>query len=165
MIHQFLFEPIHMLAKDILIKNLALILSYPVTYGIIILLVIWTLFFSSRKIYTFSLLFLTGLTAWFVAHFIKVMLRVPRPFVEMHFTPLQFEPGFSFPSEHMTVLIALAFAVSLVHKKFGGVLLAVALAVGISRIIIGVHYPVDILGGALLGYLVYLPYKKIFRKL
>lgn len=114
--------------------------------------------------YTFSLIFLTGISAWFVAHFVKVLLRVPRPFVEMHFTPVQFESGFSFPSEHAAVLTALGFAVAFVHKKFGSFILSLALIVGISRVVLGVHYPVDVLGGIALGYLVYLPYKKLFSR-
>ncbi len=164
MIHQFLFEPIYQLSHDILIKNLALILSYPVTYGVILVVLIWALIFSKRKMYNFSFTLLSGVTAWFMAHFIKVLLRVPRPFVEMNFTPIYHETGFSFPSEHVAVLTVLGFAVAFSNRKFGSFLLAIALLVGVSRVVLGVHYPIDILGGILVGYLVYLPYRKLFSK-
>ena len=37
------------------------------------------------------------------------------------------------------------------RKKLGIVFLVVALVVGFARIFTGLHYPIDILGGALVG--------------
>ena len=57
----------------------------------------------------------------------------------------------SFPSEHTTIVFAIALAVFLTYKKFGTILLVLAAIVGISRIYVGIHYPLDIIGGALVG--------------
>ncbi|MBU0648921.1 phosphatase PAP2 family protein [Patescibacteria group bacterium] len=57
----------------------------------------------------------------------------------------------SFPSEHTTMAFALAMAVFLTHRKFGTVLLVLAGVVGLSRIYVGIHYPLDVLVGALIG--------------
>ncbi len=60
--------------------------------------------------------------------------------------------GTSFPSGHT----ASAFAVAVVlfrniDKKISGWILALAVLISLSRIYVGVHYPTDVLGGALLG--------------
>jgi len=62
--------------------------------------------------------------------------------------------------------MALAFAIFLTHKKVGYWFMFFALLIGIARIIVGVHFPIDILGGFILGaliaYLVRFVYDKIF---
>ena len=57
----------------------------------------------------------------------------------------------SFPSDHATVAFAVAFAVLFFHRRLGLALLAGACLVGLARIFVGVHYPADILGSALIG--------------
>lgn len=162
--YKIFFTQIHSLSNSLIFAKLALALSYPVTYLLVLFLLIWAIFYSARSMYSFSLLFLTGITAWFAAHFIKVMMQIPRPFVEMNFAPLHPETGFSFPSEHMTILTALAFATVFLNKRLGGVVILLAVCIGVSRIIIGVHYPVDIAAGMVLGYLVHWPFRKLFDK-
>ena len=62
------------------------------------------------------------------------------------------ETGFSFPSGHASFFMALACAIFISHKKAGYLFMFFALLIGIARIIAGVHFPVDILGGFILGY-------------
>lgn len=57
----------------------------------------------------------------------------------------------SFPSDHATVAFAIAFAVYLVNRQWGIVFLVAALLVGLGRIFVGVHYPSDVLTGAVMG--------------
>jgi undecaprenyl-diphosphatase len=57
----------------------------------------------------------------------------------------------SFPSDHASVAFAVAFAVLAFHRRVGLLLLAAAVAVGISRILVGVHYPVDVAASALVA--------------
>jgi undecaprenyl-diphosphatase len=49
------------------------------------------------------------------------------------------------------VAFAVAVAVLMFHRRLGLLLVGVATAVGIDRILVGVHYPVDVLTGALVG--------------
>lgn len=59
----------------------------------------------------------------------------------------------SFPSNFTATLTAIAVTVFLRDKKWGGILLGVALLGGFARVYVGVHYPLDILGGAAFGAL------------
>jgi undecaprenyl-diphosphatase len=57
----------------------------------------------------------------------------------------------SFPSNIAAVLFAIAVAVSIKNRKYGAWLLALAALSSFGRVYVGVHYPLDILGGAALG--------------
>lgn len=57
----------------------------------------------------------------------------------------------SFPSGHTTTIFALCFTLSFLVPRLFPWLLAVSVAVGLSRIVIGVHYPTDVFAGFLVG--------------
>lgn len=60
---------------------------------------------------------------------------------------------YSFPSSHATNIFALATILSNKYRSFRFYFFSVALVVGISRIYVGVHYPFDVLAGAVVGIL------------
>jgi membrane-associated phospholipid phosphatase len=60
----------------------------------------------------------------------------------------------SFPSDHATGAFAIAVAIWLYDRTIGTVFLGVAVLMGFARVYVGVHYPGDVLGGAILGGLV-----------
>jgi undecaprenyl-diphosphatase len=47
--------------------------------------------------------------------------------------------------------MAIAVAVVVLHPRIGTLLIAVALLIGYSRVYVGVHYPGDVVAGALIG--------------
>jgi undecaprenyl-diphosphatase len=57
----------------------------------------------------------------------------------------------SFPSDHTILFFSFAVSTFLHHKRRGLILLFVAALVGLSRIWVGVHYPVDVLFGVLIA--------------
>jgi len=78
----------------------------------------------------------------------------PRPFVDHpKQTLLLVHHGAdnSFPSDHASVAFAVAFAVLMFHRRLGVLLIAVAVGVGLDRIFVGVHYPVDVATSVLVG--------------
>lgn len=160
-----IFFQLYSLSSNPLITKVAMFLSYPFTYGLIILLILWAIFFSNRKMYNFSLLFLSGLSSWIMASALKNILQLNRPFVNLDILPLYKETGFSFPSEHMVVFTAIAVSMFLINKTAGYIFLIIAILIGLSRIILGVHYPVDIMGGFVVGLIVSLIFKEIFKKI
>lgn len=59
--------------------------------------------------------------------------------------------SFSFPSNHATNAFALAGFFAVYYRKLAIPLFIVAFLAGYSRVYAGVHYPLDVLGGACLG--------------
>lgn len=106
---------------------------------------------------------------YIVVQFIKVAIASPRPFAVLPHTVLLIpdQGGFSFPSMHTALTTAVAMSVLIHHRRLGLLLLVFALLVGVSRIFVGVHYPVDVLIGAVLGggiaLLVHLLFSRISR--
>lgn len=85
---------------------------------------------------------------------IRLIWHRPRPFLINHVTLLiEHSTSGSFPSGHTTFLFALSAAVYCFNKKFGIAAFIASFIVGISRIFVGVHWPLDILGGIIVGVL------------
>jgi undecaprenyl-diphosphatase len=57
----------------------------------------------------------------------------------------------SFPSDHATASFAIAVAIFLRNRTAGSIALVLAVLVSVGRVAVGVHYPSDVVGGALLG--------------
>lgn len=94
----------------------------------------------------------TASVAWIVAHFLKDLIAHPRPSDIV--TLIRPNDAYSFPSGHASFMFALAFTMYHLDKKASWLLFALAVVTGIARVFAGVHYWYDILGGAILGYLV-----------
>ena len=60
----------------------------------------------------------------------------------------------SFPSGHATVGFACAAVLALAAPRLALPLYALAALVAWSRVHVGVHYPLDVVGGAVLGVLI-----------
>jgi undecaprenyl-diphosphatase len=61
--------------------------------------------------------------------------------------------SWSFPSAHAANSFAMATVVSWRFPRFAPVAFLIAAAVAYSRVYVGVHYPLDAIGGAILGLL------------
>ncbi|HET7648610.1 MAG TPA: phosphatase PAP2 family protein [Gaiellaceae bacterium] len=57
----------------------------------------------------------------------------------------------SFPSDHASASFAIAVAVSLVDPLVGIAFLVLAALITVGRVIVGEHYPGDVIAGALIG--------------
>ncbi len=94
--------------------------------------------------------------AYLVEHLIKFWIKRPRPFLAVPGARLllEFKNSPSFPSGHAAVAFAIALTVARFYPRRAPWWLGWALLVSYTRVYVGEHYPVDVLGGALLGLVV-----------
>jgi membrane-associated phospholipid phosphatase len=83
-------------------------------------------------------------------YIVKVIVRRPRPVLE-GLPPLGGAPSsLSFPSAHATSSFACATAMTRIAPE-AAILFGLAAAIAACRPYLGMHYPSDVLGGAVLG--------------
>ncbi len=93
-----------------------------------------------------------GLLARGGVEVIRLFFHRPRPFVaDPSIIPLISESSYSFPSGHAAFFFALATVVYAHNKQMGWWFYAASAVIGLARVLAGVHYISDILGGAMLG--------------
>jgi undecaprenyl-diphosphatase len=100
-----------------------------------------------------------GLSAGLALAVAQVITRIverPRPFVAHPATvhllaPHAADP--SFPSDHATAAFAIGVALFLRNRTWGAIVLVAATVLAVGRVAMGIHYPTDVLGGAVLGTL------------
>lgn len=114
--------------------------------------------FVNRFSFLFNV-FVPAFTSWVVANLVKGIIAFPRPFIAFGelVNPLFVHGGMdSFPSGHATFFGALTLSSFLVDKKMGYWVLVASILIGGARVASGIHYPIDILFGYLIGLLVVL---------
>lgn len=118
--------------------------------GILWILIAFVLFISISKekalYYCLMMLFLVEVVA-----LIKSQLMAPRP-EDVRFVVVV--SGYSMPSAHSTAAFATAMFLYPVAKKYGILLWSGAIAMALSRVFAGVHYPSDVIAGVVLGIII-----------
>ncbi|MEO1941808.1 MAG: phosphatase PAP2 family protein [Campylobacterales bacterium] len=85
---------------------------------------------------------------------LSLFIEIPRPFVvESVHLLFPHTPDNSFPSDHTAFLIGIATPLLLQYWRVGVPFFLLGVAGGIARVLAGVHWPLDILGGVGVGVL------------
>lgn len=136
---------------------------------ILVALFLVLLFFSQyQRREKLQILFVTGISstvALGITECIRLFYHRQRPYLALHVPHLLTDTAQSFPSAHATFFFSLATAVYLYNKKWGTVFFVATILVTVSRVISGIHYPSDILGGAFIGIAVAYTTYYLARKL
>ena len=105
-------------------------------------------------------------TRFVLVEFIRWLWFRPRPFVTLNFAPLisysAKEP--SFPSGHASFYFALSTIVYFYNKKAGILFYIASFLIVLARVFVGIHWPSDILAGAIIGILMGWILNKWFRR-
>jgi len=125
---------------------------------ILILIFLLILFFSKRTKKEKIIIFLVVVASVAVARLgvtelIRFFWHRPRPFLVYPVSQLLFNGQYSFPSGHAAFFFSMAAALWFYYKKWGLGFFAAAIFITLSRVIGGIHYPSDILGGLVVGIL------------
>ena len=139
----------------------ALIVFFAVYFPFVVgfLALIFLLFYKKWK--GIVLGFISSFLAYFLSVVLKFFFHTIRPYLALPNVHALFnESGYAFPSGHASFFMALAVSLFFYNKKVGlpvqagYIFMLFTLLIGLARIIAGVHFPVDILGGFALGALV-----------
>ena len=109
--------------------------------------------FTIKKQIVKAFIFTT--VALLISQIISHSVYHPRPFVmEVGRTLIYHSPNGSFPSDHMLIFSTIAFSYFFSEKRsLGIILILLAWLVAWSRVYLGVHFPLDMLGAFSLAFI------------
>jgi undecaprenyl-diphosphatase len=124
--------------------------------GYLVLFALAVLLFTDRRRYLKTALIAVisaGVSRFVIVTLIRLFYDNPRPFLVLSNVNqlIAHEASSSFPSGHTTFYFAIAAGTYLFEKKWGIIFFVSAVFIGFARIIVGVHWPLDILSGAVIG--------------
>lgn len=154
--------------KDSITPYMKIITNFGGATCLITIAILLLILIKNKKI---GLITLTNLVLIAILNqILKIVLKRPRP---TEFRIIN-ETGYSFPSGHSMISMAFyGLLIYLIYKKIKNkylkatliiILLLLILAIGISRIYLGVHYVSDVIGGFLISISYLIVYIKLIKK-
>ena len=131
-------------------------LSYSGRLGLLWIVIALVLCAVYRRWGVFALTVIAVAFSDWSATGLKALIERPRPAVRYP-EPKMLVPvphDASFPSGHAATSFAAATMLSFAFPRLAPFLYVLATAVAFSRVYVGVHYPLDVIGGAILGVLI-----------
>lgn len=142
------FQIFNLSGQNIILDKLMIFGTTDLIYITFMLVLLLGLKGGIREKKSFLLMVLGLPIAVLLIKFIHLFYFEQRPFVNFNFLPIVPEStDASFPSRHAAISAVIAFAYTYFKSKWSWLFLPVMIWIGLSRIYVGVHYPLDILGG------------------
>ena len=96
---------------------------------------------------------ITGLTGVLLYKLLKRVFVRERPFITHTSIDLAMAPldRYSFPSGHTLHAVSFTWQITAHFPELGWVLIPIAALIAGSRVVLGLHYPSDVLAGAVIG--------------
>ena len=147
---------------DILGIFLAKYFEYIILFGLLVFLV---LKLKDRFKIVIGSLVAAVISRFVITSLIRLIWPRLRPFVENNVNLLIDYPNkASFPSGHASFYFALSFVIYMYNRKIGIWFLIGSFIMCLARVFIGIHWPLDILAGIVIGILTGWGVYLIFRK-
>lgn len=130
-----------------------IVAKYFIVLAALLALVIWLKVDTPEKKRFIVLAVIGAVFSLVLAKIGSKLYNDPRPFVAGHFRPyFSHAPDNGFPSDHTLFTSFLAFTTWRFSRKAGVTILIIALLVGLSRVIAGVHHLADIAGSIVFAF-------------
>jgi 2-O-(6-phospho-alpha-D-mannosyl)-D-glycerate hydrolase len=116
--------------------------------------------FNRRGIAATATVVFGMIDAWAIDELIKLVVRRPRPFEALANAPgplpapetvIAHPSSYSFPSGDAALAMGAAVAFAYVTPKYRVPILLLGISAALARVVVGVHYPFDVLGGMTVG--------------
>ncbi len=116
--------------------------------------------FNRRGIAATATVVFGMIDAWAIDELIKLVVRRPRPFEALANAPgplpapetiVAHPSSYSFPSGDAALAMGAAVAFAYVTPKYRVPILLLGISAALARVVVGVHYPFDVLGGMTVG--------------
>ena len=128
-------------------------------YWKIVILIVWLALIvkggNKGRVAAILVIVVVGLSDLLIAQVIKPVVARIRPCNVLPHVNLLVGCGglesYSFPSSHASNIFAAASFFGYKYKRLVAVFISIAILVAYSRVYVGVHYPFDVLGGAVIG--------------
>lgn len=136
-----------------LITDLHKTLPFKIIVPLLVLALLWKKYRRHGGLIFIGCLLCLGFTDAFSSQILKKSVARPRPFETVGVVAIQRSPagGSSFPSNHSANMFAFATYTSFFVPAAAPLVFPLAALIAYSRVYNGVHFPLDVFGGAFVG--------------
>lgn len=141
--------------RNKIVKNLGIFLAKYSQKIFIIIYILGMIPAFRTNVNTLARFVLIPLVTLFYNSFLRYKINRQRPFVKEGITPfIEHEKSGSCPSNHGASAMIIALGFMMINVYISSVLIVLAVITGVSRVVVGVHYPFDIIISWIIAFVI-----------